>query len=100
LSWVKKLATQNKPKDRRVSEFWRWPLTVGCWRRGGIEAEKLSNRTKVVGRIHFPKPTNSHEAKTVLSKLLILYWSSKSLLERDTFMSQKARKNINLKTHF
>jgi hypothetical protein len=43
------------------------PLTVGCWRRGGIEAEKLSVRTKIVGRIHFPKPKNSHEAKTVLA---------------------------------
>jgi hypothetical protein len=41
-------------------------LTVGCWRRGGFEAEKLSPRTKVVGRIHFPKLQNSHEAKTVL----------------------------------
>ncbi len=30
-------------------------LTVWCWRRGGIEAEKLSNRTKIVGSIHFPK---------------------------------------------
>jgi hypothetical protein len=43
------------------------PITVWCWRRGGFEAEKLSNRTKVVGRIHFPKLQNSHEAKTVLA---------------------------------
>jgi|JI61114BRNA_FD_contig_51_2078020_length_1094_multi_2_in_0_out_0_2 hypothetical protein len=39
----------------------------GVGLRGGIEAEKLSVRTKVVGRLHFPKPKNSHEVNTVLA---------------------------------
>jgi hypothetical protein len=39
---------------------------LGVDLRGGIEAEKLSVRTKVVGRIHFAKPKNSHEVNTVL----------------------------------
>jgi len=59
--------------DMKLTLNCRWslseghlPITVGCWRRGGFEAEKLSPRTKVVGRIHFPKLQNSHEAKTVL----------------------------------
>jgi hypothetical protein len=47
LSWVKKLATQNKPKKRKVSEFWRWPLTVGGLPKGGIGAFKLSGKTKI-----------------------------------------------------
>jgi hypothetical protein len=48
------------------------PLTVWCWRRGGFEAVKLSNRTKIVGTIHFPKLQNSHEAKTVLGADFLL----------------------------
>jgi hypothetical protein len=39
---------------------------LGVDLRGGIEAKKLSLRTKVVGRIHFAKPKNSHEVNTVL----------------------------------
>ena len=42
LSWVKKLATQNKPKDRRVSEFWRWPLTAVGLRSVGFGATHFS----------------------------------------------------------
>ena len=40
LSWVKKLATQNKPKDRRVSEFWRWPLTFCSYKKLAISKHK------------------------------------------------------------
>jgi hypothetical protein len=40
---------------------------LGIGRRGGIEAEKLSTRTNIVGRIHFPKLKASHEANTVLA---------------------------------
>ena len=40
---------------------------MGVDLRGGIEAKKLSLRTKVVGTIHFVKPKNSHEVNTVLA---------------------------------
>jgi len=35
--------------------------------RGGIEAEKLSVSTKIVGTMHFPKPKNSNEVNTVFA---------------------------------
>jgi hypothetical protein len=38
----------------------------GVGLRGGIEAEKLSVSTNLVGRIHFHKPKNSHEVNTGL----------------------------------
>jgi len=44
---------------------------LGVDLRGGIEAKKLSLRTKVVGRIHFAKPKNSHEVNTVLVAVFI-----------------------------
>lgn len=43
------------------------PLTVGYIESGDFGANNLSLRTKVVGRRHFHKLQDSHEAKTVLS---------------------------------
>ena len=52
-----------RPNNWSISGTNYW-FVVGL--RGGIEAEKLSLKTNLVIRIHFPKPQNSHEAKTLL----------------------------------
>jgi hypothetical protein len=51
---------------------------LGVDLRGGIEAKKLSLRTKVVGRIHFAKPKNSHEVNTVLPPVFYYLFVSNS----------------------